>query len=251
MKNSEGTFPRNVAKTYNNIMTYFDYDLNAIIMDEIVKKFLKPLPESPKVLEIGIGTGNFSKRLNDMCYDTYGIDDSDGMITELNKKYPYLKAVVQNVKDLNLKIRDFDIILSAAGPLRFNYYENERIFESYLPNRRQTNIALEKVYKHLRSGGLFIMSQNSDPEHPGFFKSTGDDMNVHGGLKYEKREWRDDAFLYKDRKLINVKNNEELWNITHKFSWCNPEEAEKRLRKIGFKIIGFDKTDSYHISIKE
>lgn len=244
---TQGTFPPEIAATYNNIMTYFDYDKNVEIFDGLVRKLL-PGRECLSVLEIGVGTGHFASRLARRGYAVKGLDDSTKMLEELKRNYGGIPVVLQSVANLNLQAESYDVVVSAAGPMRFNYYEDERIFESYLSEWRTTEDALRRVWTHLRKGGLLVMSQNSDPEHPGFFKSTGDVMAVPGGMTYTKRERRDSQHVYKSRRL--TQGDRELWHIEHVFSWKTPEDAQRTLQQIGFEVIGFDLTNTYHISKK-
>lgn len=245
-KITQGMFPPEVAHTYNQIMTYFDYDTNVAIFDRCVREHLSPFPKLPKVLELGIGTGHFASRLVKLGYDVVGIDCSPTMIEELRHNYPSLDARLQNVTELDLPGEQFDIVVSPAGPIRFNYFENERVFESYIADWDQTIEAMRRIAKHLRPGGLLVLSQNSDPEQPGYFKSTGDDMKVSETMTYQKRERRDDRFIYKVRKLFEC--GKELWSIEHCFAWKKSEVAEKQLHDIGFIVLGLDQTNTYHIS---
>lgn len=248
MTKQKGTFPPEVAITYNQIMTYFDYDKNVEICDSLIREHSKLLnPIRPRILELGVGTGHFASRLQKRGYAVVGIDDSYKMIEELCKQYPDLDARVQNIAELDIPMQ-FDVAVSAAGPIRFNYYGDEKIFESYIPSWERTVEAIRRVHRHLLPYGLLIMSQNSESEQPGFFKSTGDDMEVPGGLHYEKRERRDSDFIYKVRKL--TQGDDLIWEIEHKFSWKPTEIAEQTFRDLGFEIIGFDQTNTYHISRK-
>jgi len=217
------TFPPEIAIEYDSIMTYFDYDKAVKVFDTVVKEHLKPFPERPRVLELGIGTGNFASPLRAYGYGVVGIDDSPKMIEILKERHPSLDARVQNIAELDLPEEKFHIAVSPAGPIRFNYFVSERVFESYVPNWELTVEAIRRVRKHLYPGGLLILSQNSDSEHPGFFKSTGDDMEVPGGRRYTKSERRDRDFLYKTRALFE--DSKMLVGIEHKFVWRTPQTA--------------------------
>jgi len=246
-KNPQGTFPPEIAVTYNEIMTYFDYDKNVEIFDDIVRMYLRTDQFPPRVLELGVGTGHFASRMKKRGYNVMGIDDSHKMLQQAHSLYPDLELRLQDVSELDLPDR-FNVIVSPAGPLRFNYYENERVFESYIPDWEMTKMTLRRIRKHLLPGGLVILSQNSDPEHPGFFKSTGDDLKVGEDKKYIKRERRDEQFIYKTRTLLE--GEKELWKIEHVFSWKPPKEAEQEMRSSGLLVLGLDKTRSYHTSIR-
>lgn len=245
-EHSLGTFPPEIAVEYNKIMTYFDYDKNVDIFDKLAREHIRPFPSNPRVLELGIGTGHFASRLVNLEYEVIGIDDSPKMIEILREKHPSLDAKLQNAAELDLPGERFDVVVSPAGPIRFNYFLNERIFESYIPDWELTKDAIRRVRQHLHPNGLLIMSQNSDSEHPGFFKSTGDDMPVPGGRRYQKNERREGEFIYKMRSLS--KDSKLLVGIEHRFVWRTPQIAEATLDEIGFKVIGFDPTNTYHIS---
>lgn len=69
--------------------------------------------QGEKILDLGCGTGDLAKTLNDLGVNVVGVDNSKNMITEARNKYPHIQFLVRDVTDLGYNF-EFDAVFSNA-----------------------------------------------------------------------------------------------------------------------------------------
>ena len=75
------------ARMYDALMADAPYDIWAAYIDGVLKKHLKRANEAqPIVLDLACGTGNMTLRLAKMGYDMIGVDASEDMLAEAQRK---------------------------------------------------------------------------------------------------------------------------------------------------------------------
>ena len=79
--------------------------------EEIIK--LLNLQKNEKILDIGCGTGDLTKKIAKLCEKVTGIDNSNEMIQTAKKKYPEISFIHADAKDYQLEYK-FDAIFSNA-----------------------------------------------------------------------------------------------------------------------------------------
>ncbi|WP_026884461.1 class I SAM-dependent DNA methyltransferase [Clostridium akagii] len=103
-------------------------------------------------LDLACGTGNMTKEIATSFKHTWGVDLSEDMLMEADKKLRGLsikgKLVSQNICNLQLN-RKFDLITCCLDST--NYILNEQEIEKYLIG----------VKNHLKEDGIFIFDINS------------------------------------------------------------------------------------------
>jgi trans-aconitate methyltransferase len=92
-----------------------------------------------KILDLGCGTGDLTKKLYDIGGDVIGVDKSHKMITQALSKYPDIKFFVRDVIDLGYHA-EFDAVFSNAT----------------LHWVKQPKEALNCIYQSLKPGGRFV-----------------------------------------------------------------------------------------------
>lgn len=75
-------------------------------------KLLAPL-QGESILDLGCGTGDIAKQLNDLGANVKGIDSSDNMIHQARDKYPDIEFSVEDATALNYQ-NQFDAVYSNA-----------------------------------------------------------------------------------------------------------------------------------------
>jgi trans-aconitate methyltransferase len=92
-----------------------------------------------EILDLGCGTGDLAKKLDDLGVNVVGVDHSKNMIMEARKKYPQLSFLVRDVAGLGYN-DEFDAVFSNAT----------------LHWVKQPKEALNWIYQSLKQGGRFV-----------------------------------------------------------------------------------------------
>ncbi|MBT2727698.1 methyltransferase domain-containing protein [Bacillus sp. ISL-75] len=94
---------------------------------------------SEKILDLGCGTGDLANQLNQLGVDIIGIDKSENMIQQAQKKYPGLTFEVQDAVNMGYT-NEFDAVFSNATL-------------HWIKTPKQ---ALQSIYNALKPGGRFV-----------------------------------------------------------------------------------------------
>lgn len=130
---------KSFADFYDEMMIYVDYDSWAkLICDK-----LKNLLNGKKILEIGCGTGEISKRLSDCGYDVLGIDNSESMLSVAKKKYDYLNLEKEDMRNLKME-NEYDGVICVFDAL------------NYLQNLEDLKNVFMNIKKALKKDGFFL-----------------------------------------------------------------------------------------------
>jgi SAM-dependent methyltransferase len=128
-------------KEYSNLYDLFYENKNYQKEINLLKKILKK--KSNKILELGCGTGNYTKKLENFSSKIIAIDKSKFMIDiAKKKKIKKAKFINKEIKDLKFKEK-FDVIVSFFHIL------------SYQANKQELKKFFE-LSKYLKKGGIFI-----------------------------------------------------------------------------------------------
>jgi ubiquinone/menaquinone biosynthesis C-methylase UbiE len=131
-----------LAPFYDTVIGKNDSSKNFLL--NTAKKYLKP---GSKILELGCGTAeNLTVFEND--YKLTGIDISEGMLREAEKKIPDAKFVQADIAAFNIKEK-FDFIFCMYDTI--NHLENLKSWSSLFRCAK----------KHLNKDGIFIFDFNT------------------------------------------------------------------------------------------
>jgi ubiquinone/menaquinone biosynthesis C-methylase UbiE len=135
---------RLAVDTYDKIAPLYDAQYPIDELDtEHIDKFLSLIPQGGKILDIGSGTGNFTKYMADKSYAVEGIDLSEGMLTQARKNVPNGDFKIMDMRDLDFPENSFDGLLSAYSLIHIH---SEEILKT-----------LQGFYKVLKSGGFMML----------------------------------------------------------------------------------------------
>ncbi len=95
--------------------------------------------QGERILDLGCGTGDLAKKLDDLGVNVVGVDHSNNMITEARKKYSHLSFLVRDVTELGYN-DEFNAVFSNAT----------------LHWVKQSKQALEWIYQSLKQDGRFV-----------------------------------------------------------------------------------------------
>lgn len=106
------------------------------------------IPANGKILDLGCGPGLYTKRFSDMGFDVTGIDYSKRSIAYAKSQDTKTEYLYKNYLEI-----DFTDIFNAVTLIYCDY-------AALTPDERQTLV--QKVYKALKPGGLFIFDVFSE-----------------------------------------------------------------------------------------
>ena len=89
------------------------------LFSELSKSLIKK-PKKLKILDLGCGTGNFTKKLSLLSDQIYGCDISPKSIERAKYLYPKIKFSVQDIKKLSFENNSFDVIIFSGVLHHFN-----------------------------------------------------------------------------------------------------------------------------------
>lgn len=127
-----------LAKYYDLIYNDKDYEKEVTFLEDIFENIHKP----KKILEIGCGTGNYTKILIERGYDMTALDLSESMLKTAKEKCT-CKFIKGNIRDVSINDR-FDACIAMFAVMGY-VTENSDIIK-----------ALKNIHRHLKENGLFV-----------------------------------------------------------------------------------------------
>lgn len=117
--------------------------------ENVFLRFLGNL-EGKKVLDIGCGTGRLIPELKHRGGEVVAADLSAKMLNLTSKKFPGVKTVVADIDDLPFEDESFDMVIAMFVVV-------------HLGDLRR---AFDEVYRVLKNGGVFILSNINQRKAP-------------------------------------------------------------------------------------
>ena len=109
-----------------------------------ISSLLKNIVKKKKVLDLGCGSGIFSKKLRSWGAKVTGIDLSKTLINIAQKENPEINFFVGNAEKTKFKNKEFDIVVSG-------------LMLHYLKNLKKSFLEVSRI---LKNDGLFVFSMN-------------------------------------------------------------------------------------------
>ena len=134
------SYDEDVKKDKGELKIYKNYELILKRVYDLVKALDK---REPKILEIGVGTGNLASKFLMSNYDIIGIDQSREMLSVAKEKYPELKVRLGEFLKIPYDNKSFDIIISTYA---FHHL-----------NEKEKYAAIEEMLRVLKDEGTIII----------------------------------------------------------------------------------------------
>jgi len=129
---------RELAKYYDLIYKDKDYNKEADFIEECFKRYLKP----KRILEIGCGSGNYTRIFFERGYDVTGIDSSKEMLDVARGKCD-CSFLNMDIRSISLSSK-FDCCLALFAVM------------GYVTDDLDLRKSLVKIREHLERDGIFI-----------------------------------------------------------------------------------------------
>ena len=126
-----------LAKYYDLIYNDKDYESEVTFLEKIFEGTTRK-----KILEIGCGTGNYTKILIDRGYDVTALDLSESMLKAAKEKCT-CKFIKGNISDVSINDR-FDACIAMFAVM------------GYVTTNSDILKALKNIHRHLKENGLFV-----------------------------------------------------------------------------------------------
>ncbi len=183
------------------------YDLYASKYDEsraylngferdVFLKMIQPLKEK-KVLDIGCGTGRTIELLKTYPMEITALDISEKMLKVVEKKFHDVKTVKADLNSLPFPDNTFDAVTAMF----------------VIVHLKNLQVAFSEVYRVLKDGGVFILSNINQRKAPKLKLKDGKEIviksfyhlpkHVVGSLQEEAFKVEEDIFVYEGKTWIN------------------------------------------------
>ncbi|MCL2577541.1 MAG: class I SAM-dependent methyltransferase [Defluviitaleaceae bacterium] len=201
------------ASMYDALMSDTPYENWAAYIDEVLcGQFREKKREALLVLDLACGTGNITLRLAEMGYDLIGVDASEDMLAEANRKaFDANKKILfikQDMRELNL-YGTIDAAICVCDGL------------NYILDEKDLLTVFKRVRLFLNPGGIFIFDMNTEYKFKemfanNIFEDTGEDGEAY--------EWEN---FYEPQTKIN---EYRLTFFSHENGGIEPFEEIHRQR---------------------
>ncbi len=238
-------FSKNYSEVYNLLYKGKNYKKEFNFIKKIIRKYQN---KSKTLLDVGCGTGSYSKLMTELKLNVTGIDKSKSMLKIARSKYKKNKNLVfkkSNILKMNLK-KKYDVVSALFHIL------------SYQTTDKKINKFFKNSEKHLNTNGILIFD---------FWYEDGV-FNLQQPLRFREVENK----YFKVRRITNSKwfkkkdLIEDIHNLTvfnkknkstksfqeiHPMRYFNLETVKKFLKKNKLKFIkSLDLNTNKHVSNK-
>jgi SAM-dependent methyltransferase len=129
---------REYAEYYDLIYSDKDYEKEVDFLEEIFETFCKPRT----ILEIGCGTGNYTRLLLERGYDVTAVDISENMLKIARRKCA-CRFIEGDVRDISINM-EFDACIAMFTVM------------GYIIENSDITKALNNIHRHLKPKGILI-----------------------------------------------------------------------------------------------
>jgi SAM-dependent methyltransferase len=189
------------------------------------------------VVDLGCGGGQWLARLAEMGYTPVGVDVSPAMFRSARRLVPSARLITGSFADVDLPT--CDAATSLGEPL------------NYLDDARSVRRMLQRVYRALRPGGLFIFDVRVPATRPIGTRVTtrvGDDWAciafIDEYLATQRLVRRIVTFRRRGR---TYRRGEEI----HKLRLYPKQKIAEWIRKLGFRVRTYRGYDAYRLGPRQ
>ncbi|MCL1863780.1 MAG: class I SAM-dependent methyltransferase [Defluviitaleaceae bacterium] len=180
------------------------------------------------VLDLACGTGNVTLRLAEIGYDLIGVDSSEDMLAEANRKAYEAGAKIlflaQDMRELNLYGTVDAAICVCDG---FNYVLEEKdLLEAF-----------RRVRLFLNPDGIFIFDMNTEYKFKELFSNQVLEGSGSNGEGYEWQNKFDKKTKINEYRVTFFSENHEPFEELHRQRAYSPITITNLLMEVGFSSV--------------
>ena len=174
------------------------------------------------ILDLGCGTGYWTKRLNDIIGQTIGIDMSEDFINKAREKYPEIEFKKMDFHHLEFSDNSFDCV-----------YADNVLEHSPYPQK-----VLSEIYRVLFNKGFFIALIPPDARNPQFsgfdhtWKTDKDEIEIRLQEIGFSNIQIEDINIVKKFKMSPYKASKNSMLFIIAWKWKGGYEAKERCKDI-------------------
>jgi ubiquinone/menaquinone biosynthesis C-methylase UbiE len=150
-----------------------------------------------RVLDVGCGTGRVLAKLRDSGASLFAADISEKMVAITKKKFPDVKTVVASIEKLPFEDESFDVVFAMF----------------VIVHLKDLQKAFDEVYRVLKNGGIFILSNVNQRKPPKLRLESGEDILIKSHYHMPRHviealegtffKIEEEKFIYGDKVWIN------------------------------------------------
>jgi len=133
-------YDKSVKKDIGKLKLYRKYDE---LLDSVYFKAAEAIGQADSILDIGVGTGNLSKKFLERGYCVTGVDQSREMMNVAKKKFPELKLRLGEFLKLPFDNGSFDRIIST--------------YALHHLNDQEKRLAIKEMMRVLKENGRIVI----------------------------------------------------------------------------------------------
>lgn len=104
-------------RSYNRFAKEYDSNVSGLLPKESFEEFIRYLPTSAKILDLGCGSGRDVMLFSKLGYEVIGVDLSEKLIEIAKAKAPKAQFYIQDIRQIEFQENTFDGIWASASLL--------------------------------------------------------------------------------------------------------------------------------------
>lgn len=229
---------------YQGIADYYDLLMDSGYYNhkELADAIQSAIGPRKRVLELGIGTGQFAEALleADSTYELCGIDFSPAMIEVAKKRFSDSVPIIEcDVAQMSLD-RQFDVAVSCGGTWVMVQSDKELLLGTHLFNRENDFRGLQNVAEHLDPNGRLLLSVH--PPH------EDRELELSDGIVYSQQISERDGGTdhYSVEKTYSFKKDGSLLaEETLTLGFYRETASKSMLADAGFRPLGLTDEEKF------
>jgi len=217
------------ARMYDALMTDAPYEIWAAYIDGLLGEWFKGATDTPLVLDLACGTGNITLRLAKAGYDLIGVDASEDMLAEAQRKAYEEKAKIlflaQDMRELDL-YGTIDAAVCVCDGM------------NYILTPEDLLTVFKRVRLFLNPGGVFIFDMNTEYKFKELLKdSVFEDQGNNGESYVWENHYDPHTMINEYRMLFYTMGEGEPFTELHRQRAYPPADICNMLMEAGFSAV--------------
>ncbi|MCL2216174.1 MAG: class I SAM-dependent methyltransferase [Defluviitaleaceae bacterium] len=217
---------------YDALMSDAPYDIWAAYIDGLLGEWFneRESSDAPLVLDLACGTGNITLRLAKLGYDLIGVDASEDMLAEAQRK-SYEQSLATNILFLAQDMRELDLYGTVDAVVCVCDGMN------YILNDRDLAEVFRRVRLFLNPGGVFIFDMNTEYKFKEVLKDNIFEARAESGEAYVWENRYDPQTNINEYHMTFTMAEGEAFSELHRQRAYPPANVRDKLLDAGFSAV--------------